>query len=137
MGKRILYVEDNPQNRLLVGRILEADGHQMFWASDGEGGWATAVAQRPDLILMDLHLPGSINGLALTRRLKASPHLGHIPIIALTAFDGAATEDAARDAGCDAFLTKPADIRQVRAALNTFLLPDFLPPDSAPRYTFI
>ncbi len=124
MCKRILYVEDNPRNMLLVKRILEAEGHELLSAVDGEMGWETAVAQHPDLILMDLRLPGEISGFELTRRLKQHPDLRPIPIVALTAYGNDEAEARARAAGCDAFLTKPADIRQIRATLRQFFAPE-------------
>ena len=119
MSKKILYVEDNPRNMLLVRRILQVDGYHLLEAVDGEMGWETAVTQLPDLILMDLRLPGSISGFELTRRLKANPSTQHIPIIALTAYDTA--EDMAHKAGCDGFLHKPADIRQIRQVIHDCL----------------
>jgi two-component system cell cycle response regulator DivK len=119
MKKRVLYVEDDPNNMLLVRRILQAEGHEMLEAVDGESGWEVAVRERPDFILMDLHLPGPIDGLALTRRLKGDSSLAAIPVVALTAY--AEEEDAARAAGCDGFLHKPADIRQIRATMRQFL----------------
>ncbi len=121
MTQRILYVEDNPNNMLLVQRIVEADGCTLLPAKDGESGWETAVTERPDLILMDLHLPGSMTGFDLTRKIKQNANLRHIPIIALTAFGNAEAEQGCLDAGCDAFLTKPADIRQIRAILRQYL----------------
>ena len=119
MSKRILYVEDNPRNMLLVRRILDVAGYTLLAATDGESGWQTAVHKRPDLILMDLRLPGEMSGFELTRRIKASPELQHIPVIALTAYDTA--EKAAIAAGCDDFLRKPADIRQIRAVIHQYL----------------
>lgn len=119
MHKRILYVEDNPQNMLLVRRILEVAGYELLEATDGEAGWQTAVHEHPDLILMDLRLPNGMSGFDLTRRLKASPQLKDIPVIALTAVDTA--EELALSAGCDGFLRKPADIRQIRAVIHQHL----------------
>jgi two-component system, cell cycle response regulator DivK len=124
MGKRILYVEDNPRNMLLVKRIIEAEGHELLSAVDGEMGWTTAVTHHPDLILMDLRLPGDISGFELTRRLKQHPELRHVPIVALTAYGNEEAETRARAAGCDAFLAKPADIRQIRATLHQFFTPE-------------
>ncbi len=121
MTQRILYVEDNPNNMLLVQRIVEADGYTLLQAKDGESGWETAVTERPDLILMDLHLPGSMTGFDLTRKIKQNTDLRHIPIIALTAFGNAEAEQSCLDAGCADFLTKPADIRQIRATLRQHL----------------
>ncbi len=121
MKKRILYVEDNPNNMLLVRRIVEADGFELLAAKDAGEGWETAVSQSPDLILMDLHLPGEMNGFDLTRKIKQHPQLAHIPIVALTAFHSAEAEQSALDAGCTSFLKKPADIRQIRAVLHQYL----------------
>lgn len=121
MNKRILYVEDNLNNVLLVQRILTADGHDLLVAPNATAGWETAVTQQPDLILMDLHLPGDMNGLELTQRLKQQPELRHIPIVALTAHDSVEVETAALAAGCNGFLRKPADLRQIRQTLHTFL----------------
>lgn len=120
MPKQVLYVEDNPNNRLLVQRIVEAEGLRFLAAADGQTGWTTAVAHRPDLIFMDLHLPGHLSGLDLTRQLKNSA-LAHIPIVVLTAFGHAEAEAAAVRAGCDGFLHKPADIRQIRQLLGHYL----------------
>lgn len=121
MAKQILYVEDNPNNVLLVQRLVAAEGHQLLVALDAAAGWETAVTHLPDLILMDLHLPGEMNGLELTQRLKQQPALQHIPIVALTAHDSVAVETAALAAGCSGFLRKPADLRQIRQTLHTFL----------------
>jgi two-component system, cell cycle response regulator DivK len=128
MSKRILYVEDHPQNMLLVKRIVEAEGHTLFEAANGKSGWETAVSAQPDLILMDLHLPGKLSGIELTRKIKQHASLKSIPVIALTAYGHGAVEEMATAAGCDGFLHKPADIRQIRATLRQFLnLPQ---PDS-------
>lgn len=140
MAKRILYVEDNPNNVLLVQRIIHAEGHQLLVAADGLTGWETAVTHQPDLILMDLHLPGALNGLELTQRLKQEPALQHIPIVALTAHDSAAVETAALAAGCSGFLRKPADLRQIRQTLHTFLNGEgtaVSAQPASPTYTFI
>jgi two-component system, cell cycle response regulator DivK len=121
MGKKILYVEDNPNNMLLIRRILNADGHLLVEAVDGQSGWNAAVRERPDLILMDLRLPGEIDGFELTRRIKADPDLGQIPVVVLTAHGNEEAERRAEAVGCDGFLHKPADIRQIRGVLRQFL----------------
>ncbi len=128
MTKRILYIEDNQANMVLVKRIVEADGYQFFTAGDGPSGWEAVLNVQPDLILMDLMLPGDMSGLDLTRRLKEHPATAEIPIVALTAFGGNEAEEAALAAGCAAFLHKPADIRQVRAVFRHYLGP-LLPSD--------
>lgn len=138
MAKCVLYVEDHPNNRLLVKRIVQAEGLAFLEAVDGAAGWETAVTQPPDLIFMDLHLPGGITGYDLTRRLKQHPGLQHIPVIALTAFGNEEAEQAALDAGCDAFLRKPADIRQIRAVLHQYLGADeSAQPATAVHYAYI
>jgi two-component system cell cycle response regulator DivK len=138
MCKRILYVEDNPRNMLLVRRILEAEGHELLEAADGESGWETAVTHKPDFILMDLRLPGDISGFELTRRIKAHPDLRHIPIVALTAYGNDLAQEKALAAGCADFLTKPADIREIRATLRKFFDPEpLVEQETAVHYAFI
>jgi CheY-like chemotaxis protein len=119
MYKRILYIEDNPQNMLLVRRILDVAGYELLPATDSASGWETAVREHPDLVLMDLHAPDDSGNFELTRRLKANDDLKEIPIVALSAYDAA--EAPARAAGCDGFLHKPADIRQIRATIHQYL----------------
>ena len=121
MSKLILYVEDNFNNLLLMERIIEAEGHTMVSALDAAEGWAKTVNERPDLILMDLHLPGTVDGFALTQQIKQHSVLKCIPVIAITADNNIEAEIKARAVGCDAFLHKPADIQQIRAALRAAL----------------
>ena len=119
MKKKILYVEDNPRNMILVRRILDVANYELIEATDGVSGWIEAMSQRPDLILMDLRLKGELSGFELTRRLKRHAELCQIPVIALTAYDTA--EEKALAAGCDGFLSKPADIRQIRQVILGYL----------------
>lgn len=121
MKKRILYVEDTPQNMLLIKRIVGAIGHELLEATDGEKGWEIAISQRPDFILMDLRLPGTISGLDLIRQIKSHSELCKIPVVVLTAYGYDEMEEQAVAAGCDGFLVKPADIRQIRRTLSEFL----------------
>lgn len=139
MGKRVLYVEDHPNNRLLVQRIVQAEGLEFLAAADAETGWETAVTQQPDLILMDLHLPGGRTGFDLTRQLRQHTAFSQTPIIALTAFGHDEAEDAALAAGCNDFLRKPADIRQIRAVLHHYLgAPTFpVQPGTAVPFAYI
>jgi CheY-like chemotaxis protein len=130
--KRILYVEDNFNNTLLVRRIVQADGHELLSAADAESGWQLALAERPDLILVDLKLPGSASGYDLLRRLKTVPWLNAVPRIVLTAYGDRSAEAAARIAGCDGFLHKPADIQQIRAVLRAYLGQPAVPVQPAP-----
>ncbi len=121
MAKSVLYVEDNFNNALLVERIVQAEGHAFLNAIDGEEGWQLASAQMPDLIFVDLRLPGTIDGFSLIRRLKAESKLKNIPAIVLTAYGRGSVENQAREAGCDGFLHKPADIRQIRAVIREYI----------------
>jgi two-component system cell cycle response regulator DivK len=121
MTKQILYVEDHFNNMLLVKRIVTAEGHDFITAPDGESGWTMALEHRPDLIFVDLRLPGEIDGFELLRRLKSDPHLRDIPAVVLTAYGLGDVETRAEAAGCDGFLHKPADIRQVRSVIRKYL----------------
>lgn len=130
--KRILYVEDNFNNTLLVRRIAQADGHELLNATDAESGWQLARAEWPDLILVDLKLPGGASGFDLLRRLSADPWLSRVPRIVLTAYGDGAAEAEARAAGCDGFLRKPADIQQIRALIRAFVGVPARPHQPAP-----
>ncbi len=103
--KRILYVEDNPQNKRLVKKILSAKGYEVLEAEDGLTGIEMALNDQPALILMDINLPG-IDGMEATARLKASP-VAHIPIIALTANAMRGDRERIMAAGCDEYMQKP------------------------------
>jgi two-component system cell cycle response regulator DivK len=121
MTKRILYVEDHFNNMLLLKRIVMAEGHEFLTAVNGEKGWELAKAEQPDLIFIDLHLPGEIDGYELLRRLKRDDELKRIPAVVLTAYGHGAAEVRAKAAGCDDFLHKPADIRQVRTVIRHYV----------------
>ncbi len=114
---RILLVEDNPVNVALVKAVLESQGFQLQVAGDASAAEAALDQGRPDVILMDIQLPG-VDGLTLTRRLKADPRTGPIPIIALTAQAMAGDAERARAAGCDGYISKPF---QPQALLNAVL----------------
>jgi two-component system, cell cycle response regulator DivK len=120
--KRILIVEDVEYNRDLLVQLLE-DEYEILTAADGAAGIEAAARERPDLILMDLSLPG-IDGWEATRRLKTSPETDAIPVIALTAHAMQGDEERARACGCDDYLTKPIDEDQLFATLARLLGPD-------------
>ncbi|MCI0398839.1 MAG: response regulator [Chloroflexi bacterium] len=128
MAKRILYVEDHFNNMLLVKRIVQAEGHEFLSAADGESGWVAAVESQPDLIFVDLRLPGMVDGYELLRRLKADARLKHVPAVVLTAYGHGDAEEKAIAAGCDGFLHKPADIQQVREVIRQYVGPPARPP---------
>jgi two-component system response regulator len=117
----ILVVEDDEANQELVTRFLKRDGHRVLLALDGSAALKSALEHVPDLILMDLGLPG-MDGWEAAQRIKSSPETAHIPIIALTA--RALPEDVlkARNAGCDAYETKPVVyqrlLKKIEALVN-------------------
>ncbi|BBK35654.1 response regulator [Allostella sp. ATCC 35155] len=117
---KILIVEDNEMNRDLLKRRLSKKGYDIALAVDGLEGVSAASAERPDLILMDVGLPG-IDGHEATRRIRAEPGLARIPIIALTAH--AMSDDRAKaiDAGCDDYDTKPVDLPRLLAKVEALL----------------
>jgi CheY-like chemotaxis protein len=112
VGARILIVEDNLVNLKLATDVLQAGGYEVDKATNAEHAQELLAHSTPDLILMDIALPG-IDGLTLTRRLKADAKLRHIPVLAITAFAMKGDEQKAFDAGCDGYITKPIDTRQL------------------------
>ena len=104
----ILYIDDTENNRILVSRRLERKGYDVLTAVSAEEGLALAKQKAPDLILMDMGMP-DVDGWTATRRLKADPRLGTIPVIALTAHAMQGDREKALDAGCDDYETKPFD----------------------------
>ena len=120
MAPRVLVVEDNPVNLELVTELLEQEGCQVLPAASAEAGLRLAAAERPDLVLMDLQLPG-MTGYAATSRLKADPNTAAIPVLALTSFAMQGDDRKAREAGCDGYLTKPLDTYAFRETLRRFL----------------
>ncbi len=117
----ILYIEDDPGNRMLVKRILEAEGFSVVEATDGPAGLEAAVKMQPDLILLDINLP-EIDGYDLARRFRETPGLQHVPILAVTANVMQGDRERSLEAGCDGYIQKPLDVdqlpEQVRAALQ-------------------
>ncbi len=120
MPKRILVVEDNPDNRILISDILMALNYEVLVAEDGESGVALAQAERPDLILMDLSLPKK-DGWTAAAEIKQDASLAHIPVIALTAHAMVGDREKALKAGCDDYVSKPIDLRELASKLAFFL----------------
>jgi len=116
----ILIIEDNELNRTLVSRRLSKRGFEVVEVCDAEQGKAEIARQKPDLIVMDLGLPG-VDGWELTRRLKASPETFEIPILVLTAYARSADSKQALDAGCDAFETKPLNFESFLSKIHKLL----------------
>ena len=113
MPKRVLVVEDNPLSLELLRELLEGEGHRVIPAISGSEALSIARAERPDLILMDMQLPG-IDGLSLTRALKAQPEMKEIPVVGISAHAMRDDIDRALQAGCVAYLPKPLDTRRFR-----------------------
>ncbi len=117
---RILVVEDNPDNRVLITDVLTSLDYDVIVAVDGEEGVAKAASEKPDLILMDLSLP-LMDGWTATRRIKSKPELQHIKIIALTAHAMVGDREKALEAGCDDYVSKPIDLRELAGKLTQHL----------------
>ena len=117
---RILYIEDNPGNRTLVKRVLEPEGYILIEAPNGQIGLEMAIAQPPDLILMDINLP-EVDGYTMTARIKATPGLGKIKVIALTANVMKGDREKTLAAGCDGYLQKPIDVDLLPEQIARFL----------------
>ena len=122
MNRRVLIVDDNPTNLRLAASVLELEGHQVDTVADADQALAYLADTVPDLILMDIALPG-MDGLTLTRRIKTDPRLAAVPVVALTAFAMKGDDQKARDAGCVGYLTKPIDTREFGRQVAGFLQP--------------
>lgn len=117
----ILVVDDNALNRKLAGDLLEIEGYEVQYCEDAEQVLRHLSSLRlPDLILMDISLPG-MDGLTLTRRLRAEPRFAAIPIVAVTAFAMKGDEQKALDAGCNGYITKPIDTRRLPGQVAQYL----------------
>jgi CheY-like chemotaxis protein len=116
----ILLVEDDLLNREMIGRYLQIQGFEVITAVDGAQAVALALAQIPDLILMDMGLP-ILSGWQATAQLKAAPRTRAIPIVALTAYAMAEDRDRAYTVGCDEFETKPVNFHQLKAKIEALL----------------
>lgn len=121
MRKRILIIEDHEDNRRILRDLLMSKGYDVIEADDGVNGVNTATAVRPDLILMDIQLPG-IDGHEATRRIKANSETRKIPIIVVTSYALSGDELKAFEAGCDAYVPKPFSPRELLAKIREFLL---------------
>jgi len=120
MSKKILIVDDEETSRRILTIALEGRGHTLFFAQDGEEAVRTAVAESPDLVVMDIDLP-KMNGYEAARRIKETPGLRATKIVAVTARTVKFSEDAARQAGCDDYVTKPYRLAAIRERLGRFL----------------
>lgn len=119
-NKKILCIEDNATNMLLVSRIVGAEKHELLAAEDGPTALELLKTQRPDMILLDINIPG-IDGLELARIIKADDRLASIPVVATTANVLAGDREKCLAAGCDEYLPKPLDIRMLRQTIRHYL----------------
>ena len=119
-GEAVLVVDDNPTNLKLARVLLRSEGYDVHTAGDAAEALAALGRARPALVLMDLQLPG-MDGLELTRLLKADPATRGIPVVAMTAYSMKGDAERARDAGCDGYLTKPLDTRAFPGQVRGFI----------------
>jgi two-component system, cell cycle response regulator DivK len=117
----ILYVEDNPDNRMLVRRILLSEDYALLEAKDGSDALNILKKEHPDLILMDINMP-DMDGYTLTAKIKAMPGFERTPILALTANVMRGDKEKTLEAGCDGYIQKPLDIDQLIREVERFLL---------------
>ncbi len=120
MSKRVLVVEDQEDNMQIMNDMLTSAGYQVTKAVTGHEGVAMAESDTPDLILMDVQLPG-LDGYEATRRIKDNSALRRIPIIAVTSYALDGEEDRAEEAGCDAYFSKPVSPRALLAKVREYI----------------
>ncbi len=120
MRKRILVIEDHVDNRRILRDLLTSAGYEIIEATTGEEGVSSAETHLPDLIIMDIQLPG-VDGYEATRRIKANPALRHIPIIAVTSYALSGDDVKALEAGCDAYIAKPYSPRELLVKIRQYL----------------
>lgn len=116
----ILYVEDNFENKLFVRRVIESMGHEMLEAETGLDSLVIAAERIPDLILMDVNIPG-MDGLETTAKMKQNPRLAHIPVIALTANAMKGDRERCLAAGCDGYMQKPVGVSDLRREIARYV----------------
>ncbi len=120
MPKKVLCIEDNKTNMLLVSRIVEAEGYELVRAEDGPTALRVLERLVPDIILLDVNIPG-IHGLDLARMIKEDERLAHVPLIATTANVLVGDKERCLEAGCDEYLPKPLDIRRLRQVMRDYM----------------
>ncbi|MBV6465468.1 MAG: Polar-differentiation response regulator DivK [Anaerolineales bacterium] len=116
----ILYVEDNLENRILIRRVLEAEGYAMAEASNAEDAMKKIHLVKPDLILMDINMP-DVDGYSLTSQIKSTPGFASVPIVAVTANVMRGDRERSLEAGCDGYIQKPIDIDVLSQQIERFL----------------
>lgn len=117
---KVLYIEDNRDNMVLVKRVLEIEGYEVIHAETGQDGLAKALANKPDIIITDINLP-DIDGYEVTDTLKKNKTTCHIPIVAMTANVMKKDRENVFQAGCDGFISKPIDVDELPGQIENFL----------------
>ncbi len=120
-GKKILVVDDMEDSRRLVGKVLRLRGYEVVGAGTGEDAISMAQTELPDLILMDVRMPGAVDGIEATRRIRALPQVARIPILAMTASVRPEDVQRALDAGCSSFIRKPIDIDELPSIVAQYV----------------
>jgi two-component system cell cycle response regulator DivK len=121
MGKaKVLYIEDNPDNMILVKRVLEIEGYEVTSAENGTEGLVKALEDPPDIIITDINLP-DIDGYEITNSLRKEEATAHIPIVAMTANVMQRDRKNVFDAGCDGYITKPINVDELPEQIESFL----------------
>lgn len=120
MRKRVLLIEDNPENFFLMQYLLEKDGFQVMGADNGWLGIEMALFNIPDIILLDIHLPG-MDGYTVMRRLRSTPELAKIPIVAVTSYAMAGNRELALQNGANGYIEKPIDPDAFTGQIEAFL----------------
>jgi len=119
--KKVLIVDDNDTNLYLIWFILQKAGYEVIEARDGLEGVKLALEEKPDLVIMDIQLPG-MDGLEATRRIRASGATGKVPIIALTAHVMAGDREETLAAGCNGYIAKPIDVKTFIREIERYLV---------------
>ena len=120
-NKMVLVVEDNPLNMKLIRSMLQLGDFDMIEAPDAESGIELAKKIKPDLILMDIQLPG-MDGLSATQLIKNDPSLNKVPIVAITSYAMHGDEQKAKSAGCSGYIAKPIDTRSFLDTINEYMI---------------
>jgi len=120
LPKKILVVDDNNDSRELVVKVLKNQGYEMIEAIDGEEALEKAMSEKPDLILMDISIP-KLNGYEVTKRLKSLEEVKEIPVVALTAHAMKGDRAKAIEAGCEGYISKPINVRELPAQVKSYM----------------
>jgi len=119
-GAKILYIEDDLNNAMLMKRVLEADGHSVSLAPSGDVGLDKANREHPDLILLDIYMPG-LNGHEVARRLRQMDDTKNTPILVISASPNSDDKRLSREAGCNGYISKPIDVDQISNQVAAYL----------------